>query len=249
MTWYKTLFEQEDPIRYGIYAESDSSRAQVDFVIEKTGVEPGARVLDLCCGQGRHLLELIRRGYSGVGADLSEYMLSKCREVAEEDGIPVELIRCDMREIDFESDFDLVINMFTAFGYLESDDEDQKVLGAIGKALKPGGVFFIDMMGRDGLMRRFKPRHWDENSRGDIVVAERKMDMLTGRIDCREVELFADGSRREVNHSIRVYTFTELEKMLNQAGIKVESTWGGFDGSDFTMDSSRMIVVGRKNFT
>ncbi|MFH1312468.1 MAG: class I SAM-dependent methyltransferase, partial [Candidatus Eisenbacteria bacterium] len=86
MAWYEELFSKDDPLRFETYGESEASRAQVDFAIEKLAIEPGARVLDLCCGQGRHLLDLMRRGYDVVGVDLSEFMLGKCREAAAREG-------------------------------------------------------------------------------------------------------------------------------------------------------------------
>ncbi|MDO8588739.1 MAG: methyltransferase domain-containing protein [Armatimonadota bacterium] len=128
MAWYKRQFEDEDPHRLSWYAESETSRHEVDFIVEHLGLDPGTRILDLCCGQGRHLVELIRRGYDVVGVDLSAYMLDHCNKALEAAGVHSCLVQSDMREINFYSEFDGVINMRTSFGYLESDEEDQKVL-------------------------------------------------------------------------------------------------------------------------
>ena len=98
MAWYKELFATEDPARFEKYIESDNSRNQVDFVIDKLALEPGAKVLDLCCGQGRHLIDLARRGYDVVGLDLSEYMLEGCKAAAAVEGINPVLVHADMRQ-------------------------------------------------------------------------------------------------------------------------------------------------------
>ena len=156
MTWYKELFASEDPARYEKYVESEASRAQVDFVIDKLALEPGAKVLDLCCGQGRHLIDLARRGYDVVGLDLSEYMLEKCKTAAAAEGIKPVLVHADMRQIGYTSEFDAVISMFTSFGYLETTDEDQKVLNAASLALKGGGSLFLDIHNPFGLMGHFR---------------------------------------------------------------------------------------------
>ena len=116
------------------YAEREAARMQVDFVVDKLNLQPGARVLDLCCGQGRHLLELTRRGFSVLGYDLSAYMLDRCRELAEKEGMRPELVRGDMRKLDFDSEFNAVINMRSSFGYLENEDEDKKVLDGVCRA-------------------------------------------------------------------------------------------------------------------
>lgn len=245
MAWYKELFATEDPARFDHYTESDASRNQVDFVIDKLALEPGARVLDLCCGQGRHLIELAKRGYDVVGLDLSEYMLEGCRTAAAEGVTPV-LVHADMREIGFTAEFDAVINMFTSFGYLETTDEDQKVINAASLALRGGGLLLLDLLNRDWLMSCFKPIDWHENCRGDLTLSERAFDSITGRINAREVTIHPDGRRTETSHSIRLYTFNEIEKMLRQAGLTVQSTYGDFNSGPFDLHSRRMIVIARK---
>jgi SAM-dependent methyltransferase len=246
MAWYKEMFANEDPLRIEKYGESEKSRMQVDFVIEKLGIQPGARVLDLCCGQGRHLLDLMKRGYDMVGVDLSEYMLGKCRESADEQGLKPNLIHADMRELSFDSEFDAAINMFTSFGYLEDEDEDQKVLDGISRALKPGGLFFIDLMNRDWLMRNYKEHMWDENERGDIIIQDSWFDAIKGRTNVRELTILSDGSRIENNHSLRIYTYREMEAKLNRAGLSILSAWGQYDGEGYGYLSRRMMIVARK---
>lgn len=246
MTWYKELFANEDPARFEHYVESDKSRAQVDFIIDKLALEPGTKVLDLCCGQGRHLIDLARRGYDVVGLDLSEYMLDKCKTAAAAEEIMPVLVHADMREIGFTAEFDAVINLFTSFGYLENEDEDQKVLKAASLALKGGGLLLMDVMNRDWLMGVFEPMEWHENRRGDLVMAERKFDSISGRINSREVTIHQDGHRTETTHSIRLYTYNELDKMLQQAGLIIQSIYGGYDSTPFDRQSRRMIVIARK---
>ncbi len=246
MAWYKEQFSREDPLRETTYGESEKSRMQVDFVIEKLGIQPGARVLDLCCGQGRHLLDLVKRGYEVVGVDLSEYMLGRCRESAESQGLRPTLIHADMRELSFDSEFDAVISMFTSFGYLENEDEDQKVLDGVAQALKPGGLFYIDLMNRDWLMRNYKEHMWDENGHGDITVHESWFDSIKGRTYVRELTFRADGTRLENKHDLRIYTYREMEDKLNRAGLSIRSAWGQYDGEEYGYLSRRMMIVSQK---
>lgn len=247
MTWYDELFASEDPMRLDedYYAECDASRAEADFIVDKLELQPGARILDLCCGQGRHLLELTKRGFSVLGYDLSAYMLDRCREISAKEGIKPELIRGDMRELPFDSEFDAVINMRMSFGYLENEDEDQKVLDGVYRALKPGGRFLTDQINRDSLMRRYREQFWARNSRGDIVIADSKLDVRTGRNIVREIAFYADGSRSETNHDIRLYTCRELEDKLIRAGMPIESVWGDWDSSPFDLDHKHMTIIAR----
>lgn len=249
MVWYKEMFASEDPARYEKYTESDSSRAQVDFVIDKLALEPGAKVLDLCCGQGRHLIDLARRGYDVVGLDLSGYQLEKCKAAAAAEGINPVLVHADMREIGYTSEFDAVINMFTSFGYLETTDEDQKVLNAASLALKGGGSLFLDLWNRDGMIGHFRPIEWHESQRGDLILSERQFDCVTGRCNNREVTIHHDGRRSERSYSLRIYTYNELDRMLQQAGLTITSVYGDYDSAPLGRQSRRMLVVARKDLS
>lgn len=247
MPWYRDLFSKEDPFREERYSESESSRKEVDAVVDLLGLQTGDRILDLCCGQGRHLIDLMRRGFDIVGVDLSEYMLSKCREAALREGLQPCLIQADMRDLRFDSEFDAVISMWDSFGYLESDEEDQKVLDGVSRALRPGGRFLLDhLVNRDSLMKRFEPRAWHENDEGDLFLTEHTFDSMTGRIQAREIVIRSDGSRSETGHDLRVYTFGELERMLRTAGMTVQSAWGDRSRSPFTVESRGMEIVAVK---
>lgn len=246
MAWYKELFATEDPARFEKYVESDTSRRQVDFVIDKLALEPGAKVLDLCCGQGRHLIDLARRGYDVVGLDLSEYMLEGCKAAAAVEGISPVLVQADMRQIGFTTEFDAIISMFASFGYLETEDEDQRVLNAASLALKGGGSLLLDLHNRDAQLGCLKPIEWHENSQGDLILADRDFDSITGRINSREVTVHHDGHRSERSYSLRLYTYTELDRMLQQAGLAVHSVYGDFNCGPFHRHSRRMIVIAGK---
>src|SRR6266545_5875683 len=98
--WYESLFEGEDYLRsyQETFAGMDAAR-EVDFLMQELALGPGARVLDLCCGQGRHAVELARRGARVVGQDLSAHLLGAARETAKAAGVELELVQRDMREI------------------------------------------------------------------------------------------------------------------------------------------------------
>jgi SAM-dependent methyltransferase len=218
----------------------------VDFIVKALDLPAGAKVLDLCCGQGRHSLELARRGFQVVGVDLSEALLYAARKRAESEGLSVTFLHCDMREIDFADEFDAVINMFTSFGYLESEAEDEKVLGKVAQALKSGGKFLLDVVNRDRLVRDFQAREWHAADEGWLVLEERTFDHLSGRTETRWVCVARDGVRYERLSSVRLYTASELRTMLERAGLKVTNLFGDYDGSPYSWDSQRLIVVACK---
>ncbi|MCS3918362.1 class I SAM-dependent methyltransferase [Fervidibacter sacchari] len=244
--WYREFFDDLYLRVYQPLEAPEKVRREVDFIVKALNLPAGAKVLDLCCGQGRHSLELARRGFQVVGVDLSEALLYAARKRAESEGLSVTFLQCDMREIDFKDEFDAVINMFTSFGYLESEAEDEKVLGKVAQALKSGGKFLLDVVNRDRLVRDFQGREWHAADEGWLVLEERTFDHLSGRMETRWICVARDGVRYERLSSVRLYTASELRTMLEQAGLKVKDLFGDYDGSPYSWDSQRLIVVACK---
>src|SRR5947209_6031879 len=147
---------------------------QIEGILTLLALPAGSTILDLCCGHGRHAVPLARRGYHVTGQDLSETFLRRAREAADAQHVQVRWVHGDMRRIPFENEFDAAINIFTAFGYLESEDEDQEVLVQVQvhKALKPGGLFVLEIIHRDGLVRRYEPFGVQRHDDGLIVIKE-----------------------------------------------------------------------------
>jgi SAM-dependent methyltransferase len=244
--WYREFFDDLYLRVYQPLEAPEQVRREVDFIVKALDLPAGAKVLDLCCGQGRHSLELARRGFQVVGVDLSEALLYAARKRAESEGLSVTFLHCDMREIDFADEFDAVINMFTSFGYLESEAEDEKVLGKVAQSLKSGGKFLLDVVNRDRLVRDFQAREWHAADEGWLVLEERTFDHLSGRMETRWVCVARDGVRYERLSSVRLYTASELRTMLERAGLKVTNLFGDYDGSTYSWDSQRLIVVACK---
>jgi len=244
--WYREFFDDLYLRVYQPLEAPEQVRREVDFIVKALDLPAGAKVLDLCCGQGRHSLELARRGFQVVGVDLSEALLYAARKRAESEGLSVIFLLCDMREIDFSNEFDAVINMFTSFGYLESEAEDEKVLAKVAQALKSGGKFLLDVVNRDRLVRDFQAREWHAADEGWLGLEERTFDHLSGRMETRWVCVARDGVRYERLSSVRLYTASELRTMLERAGLKVTNLFGDYDGSPYSWDSQRLIVVSCK---
>jgi len=246
MAWYEEFFG-EDYMRFHLLGDGKYERAreECDFVVSALELQPGARVLDLCCGQGRHSVELARRGFCVTGFDLSGYLLELAQRKANELDVGVEFVRGDMREIPWADEFDAVVNLWTAFGYLESDEEDEKALRAVAGCLRTGGRALFDLWNRDRMARIFQHKDWYEHE-GHILLDEREWDWLTGRMNLRRVIVAPEGERRETGFALRTYTHPEFVGMLRRAGLEWERSHGDFEGSEYGHDSQRMVVVARK---
>ena len=219
---------------------------QVEGLVRLLELPAGARVLDLACGWGRVAVPLAQRGYRVTGLDLSEAFLAMARKSARAAGVDIDFRHADMREIPFVGEFDAVIMMWTAFGLLESDEEDEKVLHAVARALRPGGRFFLDQASREWVIRHHRGRDWAEREGGILVLQKRELDLVESRNYVRLTIIEPDGSRRVHHHVFRFYTLTELVGMLARAGLAFRAAWGAFDGSPYTLESRRMIVLAEK---
>jgi SAM-dependent methyltransferase len=242
--WYESFFGED----YLAVAPRDPERtaAEVDFVVEQLALEPGARVLDLACGHGRHALELARRGFRVSGLDLSEPSLTLARQTAAGEGLELELVHGDMRDPPWKDEFDAVLNLFTAFGYFAEEADDQRVLDAAARVLRPGGSLLLDVLSLFVLVRGFQPRGWQELDDGRVMLEERTYDQLSGRSSATWTLLAPGGERTELRHSLRVYTLPEVRAMLEQAGLEPLAAWGSWDGHDYGFESRRLIVHARK---
>jgi SAM-dependent methyltransferase len=244
--WYDGFFDRDwldllaPDLRGG-----ERTEKEVGFVTERLALEPGAPILDLACGHGRHSLALARLGYAVTGVDLSEPSLARARDAAESDGVKATFLRSDMREIDFEAEFDAVLNLWSAFGYFDDQADDERVLAAVARALRPGGAFLLEQINPLMLLRRFREHYWEELEGGAIMLDERRYDIATGRTEAFWTIIREDGSRATFAHSVRLYTPAELFAMMGRAGLRVETTWGSWEGDPLELDSRRLIVLAR----
>lgn len=142
--------------------------------------------------------------------------------------------------------FDAVINMFTSFGFLESDTEDQRVLRDVSRVLKRGGRFLIDFINREWVVRHYRPQRWRTAQDGSLLLQEGQFDLLTGRNRERALVIEPGGTRRAFHISIRMYAASELHTIVEAEGMRVINTWGDFDGSPLSLDSRRLIVLAEK---
>ena len=218
---------------------------EVDQIVAMLGLQPGAAVLDLCCGVGRHSLELARRGYTVTGVDRTAAYLQTARDTADAEGLAVEWIEADAREFQRPGAFDLAINLYTSFGYFEDPAEDRRVAENLFHSLRPGGALVMDLMGKERLARIFSPRSWDELPDGTLFLQERRIRDDWTWIENRWI-LVRDGQRREFILGHRLYDGAGLRTLLLGCGFESVALYGDLDGVPYDNDARRLIAVARK---
>jgi SAM-dependent methyltransferase len=243
--WWEELFS-EDFVRANFKLSEAQVRREVNFIEESLGVAPGGIVLDLGCGAGYHAVELASRGYGVVGYDLSLYQLALAAEVAQERDQKINFLQGDMREMAFEEMFDGVFSWNTTFGYFE-EEKNLNVAQRVFRALKPGGMFLVDVINRDYAAAQSPSSLWYE---GDACVCmdDMSVDFFTSRLRVKRSIILDDGRTREVNYSIRLYSLHELGKLLHDVGFRVTEASGhpNIPGVFFGQQSPRIIMLAQK---
>ncbi|MDA1280271.1 MAG: class I SAM-dependent methyltransferase [Chloroflexi bacterium] len=243
--WYEDFYGQDYLQALG--PSLTNTDLEAVFAVNALEMKPGDRVLDLCCGQGRHAVLLAARGIAVTGQDQSANYLADARAAAQNLGIELPLVQSDMREIPFESHFDHVINMFTSFGYFDTEDDDRQVLNEIRRALKPGGRLLIDLLNREWVIEHNEPSDRRVNDDGTIVLEQRKLNLETNRNEVTFTFIDSNGNQRESSgHRIRLYTLPEITRMLRDAGLVFDRAYGGFNSEHYSPSTRRMIVVAHR---
>lgn len=238
--WYETFFD-------GLYAQvlagqCDESRTlQEARTIKKVlGFRKGKRVLDCPCGMGRITFQLAKLGLNVTGADLTASYIRKARSRAKKKYPDIRFLRCDMRELPFDAEFDAVVNWFTSFGYF-NDAGNLDTAKAAFAALKPGGKFLIEMMNKSWLLPRFTPRGEEEAS-GVRVVRRARWDADGSRIF--NTWKMSRGKKVETHRfSHCLYNAAEMRAILRKAGFRDVQFSGRPPLGRFTRHSRRMIAV------
>ncbi|MCX5797149.1 MAG: methyltransferase domain-containing protein [Elusimicrobia bacterium] len=241
--WWRKLFTPEffDPADKLHLALAPMQAA---FLMKALRLKRGAALLDLCCGPGRHSLLLARKGLRVTGLDLSKPYLRRARERARRLKLPVRFVLADMRALPFRAEFDAVINLFTSFGYFHRQSENLAVLRGVRRALKPGGLLFMEMMHRGWVTRNFTARDWTTLD-GGYLLEERKLLAGGRRIATRWVRVYPDGRRLERRLALHNYDQASLSALLRRAGLEPVRFWGGFAGEPLRQGSKRLMVLAR----
>lgn len=222
----------------------ESARAEVDQILALTNPAPGSAILDLCCGPGRHSLELARRGFAVTGVDRTESYLDEARRRAGDEGLCIEFVRSGMGEFCAPNMFDGAINMFTAFGYFEDEASNQRVLSNLYHSLRDGGVLLMELAGKEAGARKFTPKDWTEQN-GVVRLLEQKIIGDWSFVESRWIYL-TETERIEFTLKLWLYSAKELADMLREAGFRSVTAFGGLDGSPYDENAKRLVVVARK---
>jgi len=237
--WFEEWFESPEYLK--VYKKRDNIDAEqlVSFICKNLLLVPGIRVLDLACGAGRHAILFAERGFEVIGVDLSKNLLEVALKNVEESKLNINFIRSDIRNFMHNEKFDLIVNLFTSFGYFRNDEENFVIFKKASEMLKPEGFFVFDYFNSVYLKENLIPYSCDEF---DNFSVEQFRSIVNYRVEKKIV--VSDGCESKTySESVKLYSPAELLIHLNNMGFDKIGLYGDYKGSIFDEKKSQRFLA------
>ncbi len=209
--------------------DSSITSSEIDSFLTILKPSSDDRILDLCCGQGRHSMELSRRNFQNIeGLDRSHYLIQKAKSIAKKEDLKVKFKEGDARKIPFSNDsFNIILVLGNSFGYFDTIQDDLRVLKEVFRTLKPWGKLLIQVTDGEYLKEHFLPRSWEWIDKKHFVCRERSLSLDKQRLISREVVTHIEkGIIADQFYAERLYSQENLSELLTAAGFS-EITFHG----------------------
>jgi len=208
------------------------------------GLSSESKVLDLCCGIGRHTLHFSRLGYQVTGVDITNAYLDLAKETAEREYLNPEFIQSDMRSFIRPESFDLIVNLCTSFGYFDEIDDDILVLQNCFNSLKPGGRMVIEILGKEVIAATFQ--EYQEATYDDFkVVSTSRIIKNWTVLECTR-RIVSNDREQEIVAYHRLYSASELTAHLDYIGFRNIKVFGSFNGTPYNQRAKSLVVIAEK---
>ena len=221
--WWNKIFNSFYLKTDGDVVEDRSiTSKEIDIFSKILNLQPNHNILDLCCGQGRHSIELARRGFTNLeGLDRSHYLIQKARKNAKREILPIKFREGDARKLPYPPDiYDISLILGNSFGYFETINDDLKVLKEVFRVLKPWGKILIDISDGEYLKENFQSRSWEWIDKEHFVCRERSLSLDKQRLISREVINHVNkGVLVDQFYAERLYSKSSFQELLEKAGF------------------------------
>jgi SAM-dependent methyltransferase len=238
--WFASWFDT--PFYHILYKNRDDREAQVfmDNLLQHLSPEPDAHILDLACGKGRHSIYLASKGYQVTGIDLSAQSIEHASRFAHEQ---LDFFVHDMRHTFRENSFDYVFNLFTSFGYFNTEDENQQAINAMCENLKTGGILVIDFMNTFKVAANLREK--ETKTIDDITFHIKRF--IKDKFIVKTIEFRHEKQNYQFEERVMGLTLGDFEKYFKAAGLTLLETFGNYNLDYYSKNSSeRLILVATK---
>jgi SAM-dependent methyltransferase len=241
--WYKDFFRGVALDVWRGAVPPEQTRAEADFLERVLERSPGARLLDVPCGNGRHSLELASRGYRTTGVDIAEEFVCEAQTRAAS-GLQAEFLLGDMRHLPWQSEFNGAFCFGNSFGYTEHKGT-MDFLSALSRTLQRGSRFVLETgLAAESILPKLQERGWVQIN--DILfLSARRYEAAESRLYIQYT--FVRDDKQETREAWQqVYTVAEIRRLLEQAGLGTLALYSSLDQQPYQLGSPRLILVAEK---
>lgn len=238
--WYQSWFNS--PYYHVLYSQHNDSEAEffIDNLCSRLKTRSNARILDIACGRGRHSIYLNKKGYEVTGIDLSHANVIYAKRFENE---TLHFYEHDMRHLLYINYFDVALNLFTSFGYFESEADHVKALEAFRKSLRPDGVLVLDYFNSNKIISQL------------VYKATKKVDditfHITKRVDngkiIKTINFEEKGHQHEYKEEVVAYSLADFKRLFKLSGFEIMHYYGDYALSEYEETTSdRLIFICKK---
>ena len=237
--WYKDWFSSDEYLNLYPHRDDEDAEKLLDLVLAETKPVRNASILDAACGAGRHSINLASRGYNVVGFDLSKSLLRLAKQDAFNKNVSVNLFCGDFRKISLNKKFDLILNLFTSFGYFLSDEENFSFVRTAYNLLNEKCFYVLDFLNANYLTNHLIHETVKELENKKII--ERRK--IQGNRVVKQILIQNDLTQSSYLESVQLYSKEKIVYEFEQIGFNLLLAFGDYSGSTFNADESQRLIL------
>ncbi len=238
--WFESWFDS--PYYHLLYKNRNEEEAQllINNLISYLKLNPNQSIWDLCCGKGRHSIYLNSKGFNVIGTDLSKQSIEYASQFKND---TLQFFEHDMREPFKFNHFDVVLNLFTSFGYFDNEEDDRKVFKNVHDALKNQRVFVLDFLNAEYVKQTIQA---DQFITIDDVQFKTSKEILNEKV-IKTIKI-EDGSKQfEYQEQVNLLSKSYFEKLATEVGFNILNTFGNYSLKEFNVNKSpRLLLILQK---
>lgn len=237
--WYKDWFASEDYLAVYKHRNLEDTEQLVKLIISNIHISEDASVLDAACGAGRYSMKFSELGFNVTGFDLSSTLLEIAKSEAEIRNLNINFQLADIREFFTTEKFDLVLSLFTSFGYFDSDKENFILINNAYNMLNKNGYYVLDYLNKEYLENNLVGN--TEKSIENKKIFESR-EIRNNRVE-KKITIVKENDSREYLESVKLYSYFQLVENFNRIGFKEIKVFGDYKGNDYHSKTSERCII------
>ena len=237
--WFREWFNSKEYLNVYQHRNDDDAEKLLNLILKEIHLTKHSYILDAACGAGRHSIFLSSKGFNVIGFDLSKTLLMQAKKDASEKNIKLNLFCADIRKIYFKRKFDLVLNLFTSFGYFDNDEENFSFAENIIDSMTFGAVYVFDYLNKEFLLNNLVQESISDI--GGRQITEKRS--FKGDRIIKEIEINNRGNKNSFFESVHLYDAEFIIDQFEKIGFKTGQTFGDYEGNPFEKAVSPRLII------